>query len=264
MNYLKKVVLCLLILVSAFLQIKSPQKFSTVNDLCQDYLSVSWLHQKQPAYQIFSHTQCHIRSKLLPSQYNAHPPTSLIFFYPLSYLSLSEATLYWDIFSVLLYFLSLVLLLIIAKQFSFPKLAFFFSLSTLWITLNINYAVRNLSILILFLTALTVSLIISKKYRWAGFIVGLAVLIKVWPLIFFLPVYLNKSYGKYLFTGLISVIAGIFITYSLFGPRTFMDYSQKVIPFEQIFSNFVNNNSLVSTFYKLKMGIAPRGYPPLL
>ena len=260
---ISNILLLILILFCAYFQILSPQKFSTVNDLCQDYLSVSWLRLNQPAYQLFSHTQCQIKSKSLPTQYNAHPPTSLIFFYPLSFTSLQKATSYWDIFSVITYFISLIILLIISKTYSFRLLAIVFCLSTIWITINLNYAVRNLSLLILLLTSLSVAGLIHKKYFAVGFLIGIATLIKLWPVIFIIPILVYPRYYKVLVSLSLTIISIVVITIGLFGFTVFSDYFFKVIPYEKIFSNYPNNNSFTSSITKVFRGVDPHRYPPL-
>jgi len=261
--WISRLFLVFLIFISAYLQILSPGKFSTVNDLCQDYLSVSWLKQNQPAYQLFSHTQCHIKSKLLPSQYNAHPPTSLIFFYPLAFTGLSKATLYWDISSVIFYFISLAVLLIIAKSFSFPSLAIAFSISTLWITTNLNYAVRNLSFFILLLTSLAIAGFIQKKYYISGFFIGIAVLVKIWLVIFLFPILFIPRFHKIIISSTLTIVTGLVLTMGLFGSVNITDYFSKVISYEKIFTNFPNNNSFTSSVTKVFLGVDPDKYPPL-
>jgi len=119
------------------------------------------------------------------------------------------------------------------------------------------------SLLILLLTSLSVAGLIHKKYFAVGFLIGIAALIKLWPVIFIIPILVYPRYYKVLVSLSLTIISIVVITIGLFGFTVFSDYFFKVIPYEKIFSNYPNNNSFTSSITKVFRGVDPHRYPPL-
>lgn len=245
----KIIVLILIFLV----HLKITSLYQEINDFCQDYQSAAWILSGQPAYQPFVPYHCWgIKAKpAISIQYNAHPPTSVLFFLPFTLAGLPRATVFYDALSVSVFFLSVAFLLAIVHQLTPNRFLFSILLSTLWITLQLNYAVRNLTFLLLALTTMAYYCTTVKKLRYAGIFIGLAALIKLWPAIFLLPGITQKSLRPFLYAGLEVIFIGTFISVLLFGYQNLATYIFTVLPFEKTFFSTINNISLPASLNKL-------------
>jgi hypothetical protein len=236
-----------------FVHFKITSLYQEINDFCQDYLSASWVLHKLPAYQPFNPYYCWgTKAKpFISIQYNARPPTSLIFFIPFTLTSLSQATIFFDALSIGAFFLSMAFLLSIIRQLTPNRYLFALLCSTIWITLQLNYAVRNLTFLLLALTSMAYYCTTVKKLRYAGIFIGLAALIKLWPAIFLIPVMFQKPLRPFLYTGLMIIFIGTVISILLFGPHNLTMYIFTVLPFEKTFFHTINNISLPASLNKI-------------
>jgi len=150
-------------------------------DFCQDYLAVTHLLQHKPVY-----TPIHCwRGKLfIPTHYNPHPPFSILLFLPFGFLSKEQATVAMGFICLSCYLFAGLLLLKKLNMLSPTRVSLFIILSTFWISFLRAEAVLNTIQILLLL--LTLSWILEeKKYdTFAGIIIGITSLIRIWPVIF--------------------------------------------------------------------------------
>lgn len=234
-----------LILVSFLIQYKITHSQTIVNDFCQDYVALQNFWHNRPIYELFPVKICWQNLNVVDNQYPAHPPSALLFFVPLSYLTLSQATFIWDISNITFYFFTLIILLLYIHKFNLKTLAYIFLLSSIWLGLLISLSSRNLTLLITLLISLSL-ITFTKRPVLSGFFLGLAALLKLWPILFLL----YPKNNKYMTSGIFTIIIGATTTLKIFGYQNNLDYLQKVVPFEHVFITSINNISLTSILAK--------------
>jgi len=232
------------------------QSQNLTNDFCSDYFSAAALIRSQPSYFLIPIAICWPRETSLVYHYNIHPPTSVLFFVPFTLLSLANATRLWDFLNIILFFSSLYLLLKISKLYRPVTLLIIFILSSFWPTLLSAYEFRNLFFLLFVLILL--SLISIKQHpKVSGFLIGIAALIKIWPLVFLGLGFINQKYRRFLLYGIITVVIGVIFSLILLGKDSFIIYAVKALPQEPAYLSHFNNISLTSIVSKSSSIITP-------
>lgn len=254
-------VLLIIFIISFFIQFRITRSQTKVNDLCQDYLVSKFFLTSQPIYQLFPAKLCWQNDYPFGYQYSPHPPTSILLILPLAFLNLYQATLIWDILNIFLYFFSLIILFKIAGKVNYKAVIIAFCISSLWIPLYIGYASRNFNFVILFLLSLALYSI-PRNPKISGFLIAIASMFKLWPIIFLGLGILNKKYLNYFISGVITFMLGTLISLAIFGPNTYLDYINKALPYEHLFLPYINNVSLTSMLEKSSIGITLPYYPP--
>lgn len=213
-------------------------------DFCQDYSAVkNFVNHKS----IYSRISC---PKL---KYDAHPPFSVLFFYPFEMFSLEDASLIWSVISLSFYIAAGIGILQTLKMFSIKNLSVFLSLSILWSPLFTSSVFHNLNQILLFL--LVSSWIARKKNNdlLSGLLLGVAALIKIWPAVLIIGIYiLGKK--KIFISAIFTCIVGVVTTLVLFGPKTYKTYLGPVRIYENAWISNISNTSLSGLFAKLFVG----------
>ena len=150
------------------------------SDFCQDYIASLRLLQGQPPYQPL-HLWPGYRACTMPIDYDIHPPFLMLFFAPLALLPKVPAFLIWGFLSLAAYLASGLLLLRALGWYSLRGVALFVAGSVLWEPLIEAEGIQNLGQVLLLL--LVVAWLLERRGRagWAGGMLGLATLMKLWP-----------------------------------------------------------------------------------
>jgi hypothetical protein len=192
------------------------------SDFCQDYIASMRLLQGQPPYQPL-HLWPGFRACTMPIDYDIHPPFLMLFFAPLALLPKVPAFLVWGFLSLAAYLASGVLLLRELGWYSLRGVALFVAGSLLWEPLIEAEGIQNLGQVLLLL--LVVAWLLERKGRagWAGTLLGLATLMKLWPAAFLLGAVGRKQWRLAVFGGL-TILGGVALTFIAPGPGTYLLY----------------------------------------
>ncbi|HEY7127542.1 MAG TPA: glycosyltransferase family 87 protein [Ktedonobacterales bacterium] len=207
-----------LLLLSAQAWLASQQP----NDFCQDYQAAQHLLQGHSAY---LPVQCWAGISNVPVtiEYNPHPPTSVLLAYPFGLLPFPTATLLWGCFCLAAYLVAGWLLLSEVGWRSLPGIALFTFGSGLWPALRLSLSLQNLGEFTLLLLVGAWLLERHGKHRWAGVLLGLAALLKLWPTLLLLGAIL---YGRraVVRSALLTIGSVTILTVLVLGPQAIADY----------------------------------------
>jgi hypothetical protein len=192
------------------------------SDFCQDYIASMRLLQGQPPYQPL-HLWPGYSSCTVPIDYDIHPPFLILFFAPLALLPKVPAFLMWGFLSLAAYLASGVLLLRELGWYSLRDMALFVAWSLLWEPLIEAEGIQNLGQMLLLLLVVAWLLERKGRARWAGALLGLATLIKLWPGAFLLAASGRRQWRLALAGGL-TLLGGIALTFIEPGPGTYPIY----------------------------------------
>jgi hypothetical protein len=197
-----------------------------LNDFCQDYASaVSLLHGHTAYPPVF----CNSTVSRLPGgvEYNSHPPTSIVLFIPFGLLPKLTATILWGTISLAAYFVSIWLLLRLVGWPVLPGLALFAAGSIFWAPSIDATDVLNFEQVLLLLLVGYWLLAERKHDTWAGALLGIACLLKIWPVLFLLIPLLQRRWRLVAVTGVV-IGAGILLALLVEGPSAFLAYAGPV------------------------------------
>ncbi|HEU5200507.1 MAG TPA: glycosyltransferase family 87 protein [Ktedonobacterales bacterium] len=232
------IALCLLVFVLRVLAL--PGKLS---DFCRDYVSVHYFLAGQPVYEPL-HCLAQFMYVPAPIEYDAHPPFSILFFLPFSLPPFVPAQLLWAMFSLLAYLAAGYLLLREVGWFSWRGVAAFLLLSIVWQPADTALEAQNvMQVLFLLLVAAWVA---EKRGhpRWAGVLLGVAALLKVWPAFMVLGALVLRRW-QVVFAGVGTVLAGTALSLIIVGPAAYVAYLGPVQANEQFWVPITGNASLI-------------------
>jgi hypothetical protein len=182
---------------------------------------------------------------------NAHPPSSVLFALPLSFLSYSHALLAWNVLSLGALAASLWLI-VRGLQIPFAGWSLLPILVLLWICLPLREHIiqGQLNLLILLLLTGTWTLDRSGRPFWAGTLLGVATVLKLFP--GFLCVYFAlRRQWTLLAGGFVAILFLSALTGAVLGFGTYAVYAQDVLPQVEWFRAGWNNASLTGFWSKL-------------
>jgi hypothetical protein len=232
------------------------------SDFCQDYQAVQHLLTGAP---IYAPVHCWAGHLYVPApvEYDAHPPASVLFFLPLSLLPYMPASLLWGLLCLGAYLASGLLLLREPGWLSLRGVTAFLVFSLLWQPLTLSEQVQNvMQVLLLLLVA---AWILERRGhpRLAGILLGIAALLKVWPLLLLVGTLLLRRWRVFL-AGSVTVVAGIFLSLLVLGFASYAAYLGPVEANERFWIPSDGSISLVSAVTRPFLGYAdPPGIPPL-
>jgi hypothetical protein len=207
------------------------------NDFFQDWASARNVQEGRPAYlplaeSVARHvpTVAGSRSPTAHLPWNAHPPTSILVTLPLAGLDYPQAGTAWNVLCLAALAASLGL---IARELNFPVPAWSIlpiaALGLLCspIRTQISQGQWNAPLLLL----LTLAWVALRRGRdsWAGFCVGTAITLKLFPVFFLLDFAIQRRW-RALFGGCLWAFAGILATIAVLGLDAFRDYDNRVLP----------------------------------
>jgi hypothetical protein len=219
-------------------------------DFCQDYLAAQRLTQGIAVY-----LPMHCWTGFIPSpfQYDAHPPFSILLIWPLSVLPQVPAAMLWGLGSLAGYLLSGLFLLRALGWRSLRSLTLFVLGSVFWEALTIGIGEQNFGQLLTFL--LVAGWLLERRGRsgWAGVLIGLAGLLKVWP-VGLLALALLQGKRRLAWSGAATLLAGTLASLAVLGPGTYADYLGPVRAAEIFWIPNGASVSLVSAIMRLFTG----------
>ncbi|HEU5200197.1 MAG TPA: glycosyltransferase family 87 protein [Ktedonobacterales bacterium] len=192
------------------------------NDFCQDYIAAQRLiHGEMPYLPLQSWAGYAACPVALP--YDAHPPFSVLLFVPFALLPKTPAALIWGLCSLAAYLTSGVLLLKELKWRLLPGMALLALGSCFWTPLALAQQTQNLEQVLLLL--LVVAWLLERRGhdRWAGALLGLAALLKLWPLGLLLGALIWRKWRLALTGGLVALLA-LAVTLIVPGPAAYAAY----------------------------------------
>ena len=211
-------------------------------DIRQDYLGGRRFMQKFDLYTPFSQAELisiHVEPDLGMDR-NFHPPTTLVFFIPLTLLNFQWAVLVWGVISLLLFFTSMYLIL---NDLGYRKWFFYTPCLLLWFPLWLHMRFGQFSILILFFLVLVWINLRRNKTNFAGLFLALACLVKIFPLVIVILLVIKRQW-KTLVWFSFSVTLSISVIY-LYYHHSMSKFVIEIAPQNStIFRNYFGNFSL--------------------
>jgi hypothetical protein len=230
-----------------------------MTDFCQDYQAANNVIARRSPY---LPVRCWIQSVVnFPStaEYDAHPPTSVLFVLPLGMLPMIPATLLWGLFCLTSY---LVTGWLILKELGWRSLAggaFFVFGSALWPPFADSEKMLNFSQV---LTLLLISAWVCERKghpRYAGILIGVAGLLKFWPALLLLSSIVQRRWSV-VWSGVFTFVVGTLLTLLVLGPGAYSTYLGAVQTNEHFYVPSEMNLSLVSVVTRLFIGNRGPGY----
>jgi hypothetical protein len=215
-----------------------------ITDICQDYIAVKRVFAGQNPYLPL---QCWSKSGVIhiptPAEFDAHPPSSIVFFLPLGFFTASFASMIWGMVSLFAYLLSGFLLLREVGWRSVRSLTLFVLASLFWSAFAHAEQIQNLAQVLLLLLVGSWVLERRGKTSLAGILIGVAGLLKFWPALFLLLAILRGRF-RVAITGGITVAVGTLISVGILGTDAITAYLGPVQHAELLWVPFNSNLSV--------------------
>jgi hypothetical protein len=231
-------------------------------DFCQDYSSALALLHGQAVYHPI---QCNNAYLDLPGrvEYNSHPPTSILLLAPFGLLGEIPATLLWGFFLLAAYLVSGWLLIHTLHWKVLPSLGLFAIGSVLWQPAVQAAQWLNMEQVLLLLLIGVWLLERQHQDTWAGVLLGIASLLKIWPLVILVIPLLQRRWRLVAATGSV-VLVGCLLALILEGPSAFLTYLGPVRIIEQAWVDAAkgDNVSVVGAVTGLLVGYRETPFKP--
>jgi hypothetical protein len=200
-------------------------------DFCLDYSSALALLHGQAVYHPI---QCHSAYLYLPGriEYNSHPPTSIVLFAPFGLLAEIPATLLWGFLLLAAYLVSGWLLIHTLHWKVLPGLGLFAVGSVFWQPAVQATQWLNMERVLLLLLVGVWLLERRRQDGWAGALLGVAGILKIWPLVILVVPLLQRRWRLVAAAGSV-VLVGCLLSLLLEGPSAFLTYLGPVRIIEQ-------------------------------
>ncbi len=185
------------------------------NDFCQDYLGAQRILH---GISIYLPLRCFrgIMPIPTPVEYDSHPPTSALFFVPFGFMSLASATLVWSFGCLAAYLASGFLLLRVLGWRLLRGMALFVLFSLFWLPFLQAQSFLNFGQLVTFLLVAVWWLERKHQARWAGGLLGLAALLKLWPAVLIFLAVVARRWKLAVAWGA-TVVAGMLLALGVLG-----------------------------------------------
>ena len=235
----------------------------SMSDFCQDYFAGRYVLQGLSAY-LPVHCWAGYTRIPAPIEYDAHPPFSVLLTLPLSLLPRLSATLLWGFFCLASYLAAGWLLLKELGWHTLAKVTLFVLASALWPPLRLAEDMQNSAQLLLLLLVAAWVLERRGHSTWAGVLIGLAGLLKVWPAALLLGALLLRRWPLAR-SGALTLVAGSLLALLALGPAANLAYLGTVQANEQYWVPSDVNLSLVGVVARPLAGYHEVAYliPPL-
>jgi hypothetical protein len=233
------------------------------NDLCQDYVSAGWLLQGKSLYEPL---HCWTGHLYIPSplELNPHPPFSILLVVPLALLSLTTAGIIWGLGSLAAYASAGLLLLKELRWLKLPGVTLFVLGTFLWFPVILAGNFLNIGQVMLLLLVIAWLLERRGHDQWAGAVLGLAGLLRLWPLVLLLHAVLQHKW-RMLAAGAAVLLLGSALTLLVPGWGAYRSFLGPVQANEQHEIPARAGVSLVSAIVRLFTGYPEphTSFPPL-
>jgi hypothetical protein len=236
----------------------------SMSDFCQDYFAGRYVLQGLSPY-LPVHCWAGYTRIPAPTEYDAHPPFSVLLVLPLSLLPRLSATLLWGFVCLASYLVAGWLLLKELGWHSLAKVTLFVLASALWPPLRLAEDMQNSAQLLLLLLVAAWVLERRGHASWAGVLIGLAGLLKVWPAALLLGALLLRRWPLAR-SGALTLLAGSVLALLALGPATTLAYLGTVQTNEHYWVPSDVNLSLVGVVARPLAGYHEVAYviPPLV
>jgi hypothetical protein len=244
------------------LVLQVPAVSQGTSDFCQDYIaSARVLHGLAP------YLPLHCWSALIkipaPVEYDAHPPFSILLFLPLALLPKVTATMIWGFGCLAMYLLSGALLLRALGWLSLRNAALFVLGSLLWPPSILAENVQNFAQLLLLLLISAWLLGRKKHDSWAGWLLGLASLFKIWPVLLLVESLIQRRWRLALVGG-VTIALGLLLTLGILGPGAYAAYIGPVQANEHYWIPSEGNISLTGAVARPLLGDVATPLPSII
>jgi hypothetical protein len=182
--------------------------------------------------------------------YDSHPPFTVLLFFPFGMLPKASAFLTWGFCSLIAYLVSGLLVLRELGWYSLRGIALFVGASLLWQPLGAAETEQNLG---QFLTLLlVVAWILERRQheRWAGGLLGLAGLIKIWPALLLFFAFLRRRWQAGIMGSLV-LFLGSGAALLVLGANAYATYLGPAQAGEQLAVPTIGNLSLVGVVVQM-------------
>jgi alpha-1,2-mannosyltransferase len=191
-----------------------------VTDFCQDYIAAQRILQGRPVYVPL---RCFPLHNPAPREYDSHPPFSALLFTPLGFLPEFPAAVLWGFVSLGAYLASGALLLQALGWRSLRGITLFVWGSIFWQVFPRAEGAQNLTQIATFLLVAAWFLERKGKSRWSGWVIGVASLIKLWPMLLLVNASIKRQWGLVLVVSM-TVVLGSLLALAILGPVAYIGY----------------------------------------
>ncbi len=229
------------------------------SDFCQDYLGAQRILQGVSIY-----LPLHCFKGIIPIpvalEHDSHPPSAELLFLPFGFLSLARATLIWS-FCCLAAYLATGFLLLKALGWRLLRgMALFVLLSLFWQPFLFAQSLLNFGQLLTLLLTAAWWLERKRRVRWAGGLLGLAALLKLWPAALILLAVLGRRW-KFSRVALLTFAGGTLLAVGVLGLGAYNAYLGPVRVNEQYYVPNGGNVSLVAAVARPLVGYQAAAFP---
>lgn len=240
------------------------------SDFTQDYMAVLALQKGQSIYEPFTADELAAqgiqeRPGIVPRA-NYHPPFNILLFAPLAQLPYSLAIGIWTWGSILLYLLigSIILRELAIAIPQYWKL-FVIGASLLWYPFQFHIILAQLSLILVACIIGCWVLLRRQRDVIAGVLLGLAILIKLFPALLLLHLVIHRRW-RAIGATLLTITLGMLLTLLVVGSDDVVRYHTEVVPLNvATFQTAILNVSMTAVFHRLFVGdmwISPLIYAP--
>jgi hypothetical protein len=247
----------LLVLLNQVIQVSQG-----ATDFCTDYTSAQRVLQ---GLQPYVPLHCTAGSAHFPpplKEYDAHPPTSILLLLPFAFLPLKSATALWGLLSLAAYLGSGWLLLRTLGWRLLRGLALFAFGSLLWLPIVFSNQLLNLGQALTLLVAAACILERKRHGTLAGWMIGIASLVKLWPAGLIVGALVRRQWRQAIIGGGIFLL-GTALAFLILGPGAYTAYLGPVELNERYVVPSDVNVSLAAAVARPFSGI-PGALPPLI
>lgn len=214
------------------------------SDFTQDYIAATALSEGTPIYGE-NIVRLSIERLGFEEHENYHPPTTALIFLPLSYLPYPTAVIVWNSLNLVLY-VATILMILNTLPFNKSHRLPIVSLLLLWFPFISNIGLVQISLLLVYLVALSWKLTKEDRNIGAGVALGLAALIKLFPGYLALYFILTRNFKAFIAMS-VTVLCGLAAAYICVGHDNFFTYLLVKMPEDsERFATFLLNGSLPS------------------
>ncbi len=172
-----------------------------------------------------------------------NPPPTILAYSLLALLPLLSSQAVWFTISLISFILGSWLLFYILDIKSKTIFLTYLSLAWLFFPLRYNFGSGQVNSVLFLLLILFYYFLNKNKYIWSGWVLALAVTLKITPLFLLLPLILKRQY-KAVAWSLVFISVLLFLPYIIIGPSIYQDYSSISQSFFNLSTDVYTNQSL--------------------